>query len=844
MSLTDFTGKITKESLEDTEIYKYIPDKRILRVLFENKIFELREIQKEAIKKGLFFRKSFLVCAPSGSGKTLIGEACAINNIFQKFGKSIYLVPFKALATEKYFHFKKSYARYNVKVELSIGDYDVDDSKLEKADIIVTTYEKMDSIIRNFNDKEWIYEISTIIIDEIHILGESDRGPRLESLIVRLNEFLHNPQIIGLSATIANPQFFNSWLTSLGNQTTLIISEKRPVPLHYKIEVTQNKDSTIKRIVKSVLNDKGQILIFLNKRKTAQKIAQNLKDIVKKFMEESELKVCKAVAKRLTSIKGANRDLHKVISHGIAFHHAGLLARERKAIEDNYRKRIIKIICCTTTLSAGINTPARVVILRDFKKYITSGYNIKNFSGYHENGDGFSYFKSFSSNEVFQILGRAGRPGLDSVGHGIILVKDIDEKMWVEDNYFASPHLKDIMLPQYSDLHSRLNKIYILKEQVLLRIFEEKAITIEKLKEFFEKTYFWYSISHKMKEQKIPIEQLLMIKEITPVNILKLHSNPQKVLELKAQQHEIKLTKCVNTTLAGYIKTTFGVYSCQFDIDSGIQCSCGFKNGISDNFSGDNEFAFEFCNHITSFLLFLIAFPDSNVQKYVEDVIPQSIKNQYIINYLFEKGLIVSKSDGTIKCSQFGKLIIRLYLYPSSGVMIRSKLENAKLSTFKDLIKEAYEVLKSEYKVRDYKMLEPVLEWTDEEPIDHILDRYNIMAGDLFGVRDNLERIINFIGIIASSLSTHGVDLYDKLTKVAEMAETLKIRIHYGIREELFDLVLRLNDVARVRARVLYNAGYHTTSQVKKENPYIIHQKTGLGINLCKKIIKGADRKK
>ncbi|MHA2088282.1 MAG: DEAD/DEAH box helicase, partial [Promethearchaeota archaeon] len=152
MSLTDFTGKITKESLEDTEIYKYIPDKRILRVLFENKIFELREIQKEAIKKGLFFRKSFLVCAPSGSGKTLIGEACAINNIFQKFGKSIYLVPFKALATEKYFHFKKSYARYNVKVELSIGDYDVDDSKLEKADIIVTTYEKMDSIIRNFND--------------------------------------------------------------------------------------------------------------------------------------------------------------------------------------------------------------------------------------------------------------------------------------------------------------------------------------------------------------------------------------------------------------------------------------------------------------------------------------------------------------------------------------------------------------------------------------------------------------------------------------------------------------------------------------------------------------------
>ena len=82
-------------------------DERILRVLFELKIFKLREIQKEAIQKGLFFRKSFLVCAPSGSGKTLIGEMCAVNNVFQNFGKSIYLVPYKALATEKYVTLKK-----------------------------------------------------------------------------------------------------------------------------------------------------------------------------------------------------------------------------------------------------------------------------------------------------------------------------------------------------------------------------------------------------------------------------------------------------------------------------------------------------------------------------------------------------------------------------------------------------------------------------------------------------------------------------------------------------------------------------------------------------------------
>ncbi|MHA2204032.1 MAG: DEAD/DEAH box helicase [Candidatus Hodarchaeales archaeon] len=260
MSLTDFTEKVKDkeiQSIEETEIYKYIQDKRILRGLLENKIFNLRKIQKEAIRKGLFFRKSFLVCAPSGSGKTLIGELCAVNNVFQKYGKSVYLVPFKALATEKYYHFKKTYARFGVRVEISIGDFDIEDTKLEKADIIVTTYEKMDSILRNFYDKEWISEFSTIIIDEIHIIGESDRGPRLESLIVRLNEFLYHPQLIGLSATIANPKFFNSWLTSLGNTSTLIKSQERPVPLHFRIETTQNKDSTLKRIIKSTLQDKG-----------------------------------------------------------------------------------------------------------------------------------------------------------------------------------------------------------------------------------------------------------------------------------------------------------------------------------------------------------------------------------------------------------------------------------------------------------------------------------------------------------------------------------------------------------------------------------------------------------
>ena len=121
---------------------------------------------------------------------------------------------------------------------------------------------------------------------------------------------------------------------------------------------------------------------------------------------------------------------------------------------------------------------------------------------------------------------------------------------------------------------------------------------------FFEKTFFWYGIKDKMKDQNIPIEQLLLIREITPVNILKFHSEPKKVKELRNHKHKITLSKINNTTIQGFVKTDYGVYACQFDIDTGIKCYCGFKNGISDHLT-DQRFAFEFCDHITAFLLYL-----------------------------------------------------------------------------------------------------------------------------------------------------------------------------------------------------------------------------------------------
>ncbi|MHA1235687.1 MAG: hypothetical protein ACTSQL_11450, partial [Promethearchaeota archaeon] len=119
-------------------------------------------------------------------------------------------------------------------------------------------------------------------------------------------------------------------------------------------------------------------------------------------------------------------------------------------------------------------------------------------------------------------------------GFGYLLASNVDERDWIEDHYFQNAVPIGTYIPKYNDLTSGLNKVNTLKEQVLLRIYEEKNITLDKLKEFFQKTYFWYGIKQsKTKNRQIPIDQLLMIKEITPINILKLHSDHHQVDEVK-----------------------------------------------------------------------------------------------------------------------------------------------------------------------------------------------------------------------------------------------------------------------------------------------------------------------
>jgi len=203
-------------------IKKEIP-KELFNVLNEE-INELRPAQEKAVKKGLLKDNNLLVCTPTASGKTLIAELAGIKNIIEGKGKLIYIVPLKALASEKFKDFKKRYGEF-IRIALSIGDLDSSDPYLADYNLIICTAEKLDSLIRHHTP--WLSSVATVVVDEIHLMNDVSRGPTVEILITILRKLLKNMQLIALSATIGNPEELAEWLNA-----ELVMDDWRPVKLH------------------------------------------------------------------------------------------------------------------------------------------------------------------------------------------------------------------------------------------------------------------------------------------------------------------------------------------------------------------------------------------------------------------------------------------------------------------------------------------------------------------------------------------------------------------------------------------------------------------------------------
>ena len=449
-----------------------LPISKVLQDYYSGSgIRELYPPQVECVEKGMFDGKNLLVAIPTASGKTLIAEM-AMHHHIQSRGKCLYIVPLKALANEKYADFSGK----GVKVGISTGDFDRRDEYLGRNDIIVATSEKVDSLLRN--NAPWLPHITLLVVDEVHLIDSPDRGPTLEMVITKMRSRNPGMQIIALSATIGNPGALSRWLDA-----QLVTSTWRPVDLKQGVFY----DSTIHfhedlRPVKSVsryedlnllidtVEEGGQCLVFVASRKNAEAYAKRAAKALHK--EDSHLD---EYARQLEKLAETDMDriLSACVGEGAAFHHAGLRRAQREIVEEGFRKGHIRCISSTPTLAAGLNLPARRVIIRDYRRY--------------SSGQGMV---PIPVREYHQMAGRAGRPHLDPYGESVLIAKDEQEVEALYEFYIDATA---------EDVNSHIASESAITTHVLSLIASGFVNSRKELSEFLLKTFY----SHQRKSSRL-----------------------------------------------------------------------------------------------------------------------------------------------------------------------------------------------------------------------------------------------------------------------------------------------------------------------------------------------------
>jgi helicase len=457
------------------KINQFALDPEIQDILENQGITELYPPQAEALPYVL--RGEHLVLSiPTAAGKSLVAYLAIVQRLRHDDGKALYIVPLRALAREKYEDLKV-FETLGLKVGLSTGDLDESDVRLSKYDIIVCTSEKADSLLRH--GLHWLDKIKILIIDEIHLIHDPARGPTLEVIIAQIKARNPATQLIALSATIKNAVELADWLGG-----RLIQSDWRPVVLREGVffhnMITFNDSSTkkiadgakpaLELLVEDALKDGGQILIFVNNRKSTVSLAARLSCIVADFLSETEKKELKKLITSIrhsqTEIVSIEQSLVKSVEKGVAFHHAGLESSQRRLVEQGFKDHRIKCIVATPTLAAGVNIPARRVIIRDLWRYD------QNFG-----------MTPIPILEYKQQAGRAGRPCYDTVGEAITIAKDSHQRDLIFDNY---------ILGDTEPIYSKLGSQSSLRMHLLAAIATQFVHDVNDMYKFIESTFYAY----------------------------------------------------------------------------------------------------------------------------------------------------------------------------------------------------------------------------------------------------------------------------------------------------------------------------------------------------------------
>ncbi|XP_043859042.1 probable ATP-dependent DNA helicase HFM1 [Dromiciops gliroides] len=388
-------------------------------------------IQSKALDDLLYTDRNFVVCAPTGSGKTVIFEL-AITRLLMEVPlpwlniKIVYMAPIKALCSQRFDDWKKKFGPIGLTCKELTGDTAVDDLfEIQHAHIIMTTPEKWDSMTRKWRDNSLVQLVRLFLIDEVHVVKDENRGPTLEVVITRMKTISSLSQtsenssaailvrFVAVSATIPNAEDIAEWLSD-GKRPAkcLKIDEKhRPVKLRkvvlgfpWSSNQTEFKfDLSLNYKVASVIqtySDQKPTLVFCATRKGVQQAASVLSKNAK-FVMTMEQK------QRLQKYTHSIRDykLRDLLTCGVGYHHAGMELSERKIVEGAFTVGDLPVLFTTSTLAMGVNLPAHLVVIKSTMHYAGG------------------MFEEYSESDILQMIGRAGRPQFDTTATAVIMTR-------------------------------------------------------------------------------------------------------------------------------------------------------------------------------------------------------------------------------------------------------------------------------------------------------------------------------------------------------------------------------------------------------------------------------------